>query len=399
MSQSHTSFKQDPYRATRKTQSPDGQHSYYNSVPSINSEQLLHSRSASESSSTTRLATTTMNNVPIKKHVLYRTEESYYEPQDPYAPRIRNEDRKQHHEEEERRRGRRKKDGNSYLPYSNHRHDPYNSAESIFLQEDNVDDLPSFNSPQAAAAAADHNHARGPVGSILQDNINMDMMNDYPYYTPYQSDMNLRGTKPTTTPSVLIQSLPPVKKKKWWERRLGMSGQKLVFILFIFISAVGVIWYFVWPREPTLRFIAAGLKDGTTANYTSTSIEANWIVNFTVLNSESWIPTQMKDFAINVIEGSSGEIVGSGHSGHVVLKPRSIDQIVTIPILIQLTRDATNPTLKTLLSACSVLNEDLSSPLPKQTLDIRFRVSYYISGIIWHNSGDVIPESYFQCPS
>ncbi|KAI9483406.1 MAG: hypothetical protein EXX96DRAFT_558092 [Benjaminiella poitrasii] len=383
------SFKQDPYRAMRKHPSPEG---YPYKSQSLNSEQLIHSRSASESS-TTGLAT---NNTAAKH--MYRTEDEYnnfdYEQQDPYAPRIKKEPKKRKkknnqpqsdiNNEEEKR-------NNSYLPYSNHQQDPYNPIEPIHLQEeDSIDGLPSFSSPRA------HN-SYGPVGSILQDNINIDMMNDHPYYTPYQ--INNQKTKNGTTNSILIQSLPPAKKKKWWTRTLGISGRKLTFIVFGFIAAVAVVWYFVWPREPTLQFLAADLVDGTTANYTSTSIEANWLVNFTVLNSESWIPTQMQNFAVKLIEGSSGDTFGTGNSGHVVLKARSIDQIVSIPINIDFTRDATNPTLKTLLNACSVLNEDLSSPMPKQSLDIRFRVTYYISGIVWHTSGDVIPASYFQCPS
>jgi hypothetical protein len=320
-------------------------------------------------------------------------EYDYYNQQDPYAPRQQGERKKkkksrqpkshiqqQYYSEEEKR-------ANSYLPYSNHNRDPYDPVEPIYLQEEHVDDLPSFNSPS-------NRNYRGGVGSILQDNIVMDMMNENSPYAPHADD----DYKQQPTNSVLIQQLPPAKKKKWWTR-LGISGRKLVFIAFGFIALVAVIWFFVWPRDPTLRFLDAGLVDDNAARYTTTSMEATWIVNFTVINRENWIPTNIQNFAVSVVEGITGETFGYGDSGHVMLWPRSADQqVVPVTIHINFTRDATNPTLKNLLDACWMKNRDLASPMSRQSLNVKFSVVYYIAGISWHTISEVIPSSYFQCP-
>lgn len=319
-------------------------------------------------------------------------EYAYYNQQDPYAPRQQGERKKkkksrqprqppvqqQYHNEDEKR-------ANSYLPYSNHNRDSYDQGEPIYLQDD-IDDLPSFNSPS-------NRNNRGAVGSILQDNIVMEMMNDNSPYAP-QTDENY---KQQTTNSVLIQQLPPAKKKKWWAR-LGISGRKLVFIAFAFIAVVAVIWFFVWPRDPTLQFLDAGLVDDNAAHYTTTSMEATWVVNFTVINKENWIPTNMQNFAVSAVEGVTGESFGYGNSGHVMLWPRSTEQIVPVTIDINFTRNATNPTLKNLLDACWMKNRDLASPMPRQSLSIKFSIVYYIAGITWHTRSEVMPSSYFQCP-
>lgn len=200
--------------------------------------------------------------------------------------------------------------------------------------------------------------------------------------------------KKQNTNSALI---PAVKKKKWW-RKGGLIGKKLVFIVFIFIAVVAVIWYFVWPRTPTLQFLDAGLLNESTANYTSTSMVASWQVNFTVINSDNWIPTNIHNLAINVVEETTGVVFGSGNSGALKLSGRSIDQVISVPIQINFVRNADDATLKTLINACRIINRDISSIAPKQTLEVKFSIVYYIAGIVWHPSASVAPQSYFQCP-
>lgn len=192
--------------------------------------------------------------------------------------------------------------------------------------------------------------------------------------------------------------ISPTRKSKrmWITKKLGISGRKLVFTVFGFITIVVIIWYFMWPRTPTLAFLEAGLISN--ANYSSTNMLATWNVNFTVNNYDNWIPTNINNFAVSVLDSSTGEKFGFGNSGHLMLRPRSIDQIITVPIYINFTRDATNPTIIDLLNACSMINQDLSSPLPKQTLDISFSVIYYIAGIAWNPVSTFSPTSYFQCP-
>jgi hypothetical protein len=264
-------------------------------------------------------------------------------------------------------------------------------VEPIYLEDD---DSPSNRNTMASS----NNHHRGPVGSILQDNIVMDMIQDEELGSQYNKPNNnsrnnhddLLATKE------MMAATSPNKGRLWITKKLGISGRKLVFIVFGFIAIVVIIWYFMWPRTPTLSFLEAGLTSN--ANYSSTTMIANWNVNFTVNNQDNWIPTNINNFAVSVIDSSTGEIFGYGNSNHLSLKPRSIDQIITVPIYINFTRDPTNPTIIDLLNACSMINQDLSSPLPTQTLDISFSVVYYIAGIAWHTISTFSPTSYFQCP-
>ncbi|KAI9365923.1 hypothetical protein BD770DRAFT_82075 [Pilaira anomala] len=296
----------------------------------------------------------------------------YYQ-QDPYAPR-QLEKKKKKKRNNPQQVDQPEKRANSYLPYTNHNRDPY-SVEPVYLQEE--DQLPNFNSPHS------HN-GRGPVGSILQDNIVMDTINDESDYYDNHSDINKKE-----------QILPLSIKKSWWVR-LGISGKKLVFSAFGTLAILVIIWYFVWPRTPTLAFLDAGLKSGGV--YTPTSMEAVWTVNFTVNNRDNWVPTNINNFAVNVLDGSTGEVFGSGNTNSLKLWPRSIDQTIKVDIYINFTRDATSQTLINLRDACTVINRDQGTPPAKQTLDIRFSVVYYIAGIIWNPVSTFSPLSYFQCP-
>lgn len=333
-------------------------------LPSLGSEKN-HSRSASESS-TTRLSLTT--NID--------TYTSDYYQQDPYAPRLEHTKKKKKGTQQQHSvNDNPEKRTNSYLPYSNHKRNPYDPAEPIHLQEE--DNLPSFSSPNLG------NTGRGPVGSILQDNIVMDTIDD----DYYNDDIKTEKRKD--------EIITPIKKS-WWIR-LGISGKKLVFTIFGFLGITILIWYFVWPRTPTLTFLDAGLKSG--GIYTTTSMEAVWTVNFTVNNHDNWIPTNINNFAVNVLDGSTGEVFGSGNSNHVMLTPRTIDQIIPVDIYINFTRPANSETLNNLRLSCMFINRDQGSSSPKQSLDIEFSVVYYISGISWHVVSTFGPSSpYFQCP-
>ncbi|CEP14987.1 hypothetical protein [Parasitella parasitica] len=355
---SQRQYKADPYRAARKPPSPDG---YYDSPPTVNSDQF-HSRSPSESS-TSKLANTITGTIN----------------QDPYAPTS-------HIKKKKYKPATPAMDGekraNSYLPYSNHSRNPYDPVEPIYLDRDD-DYLPSFNSP----GQYQQRGSQQPVGSILQDNIIMDMMNDH-----HNINDDTYETKPH-----LEQILPPIKKKKWWTK-YGLSGRRLVVIAFVFIIIVGVLTYFVWPRTPTLQFLDATLENGSQPTYNDTMLIANWNVSFTVYNNDNFIPTNIQNLAVSVIENGSGDVFGRGNSGHWMLKPKSQDQVINIPISIDFHRDATNQAIKTLANACKIKEVD-SANAPKQSLSITFEIVYYVAGIVWHPVARVSPTTYFDCPS
>ncbi|KAI8994811.1 hypothetical protein BDB01DRAFT_858169 [Pilobolus umbonatus] len=355
------SHKIDPYRAIRKS-SPDVHPSRYES-------DQADSRSPSESS-TTQLAMS-----PAKQHMtapnnidMYPEQYEDYS-QDPY------------HSRQNKTSDYRKKKGgdqraNSYLPYSNHKPAPYEPNNPILLQDDE-DYLPSFDQPGK----------RGPVGSILQDNINMDMLD---HNGPYQSP-------PENAKVEAVE--PPAKKRAWW-LRLGISGKKMVFITFGLITVIAIVWFIVWPRVPTLEFVNAELAEYETV-ITEDSMDVAWSVNFTVKNEDNFIPTSIKNFEFTIYNANTQVAFGKGNSGKLTLKPKSIGQIITIPIYVRYTSTGPNDqTWRDLYDSCIRHTIDVQAPVNQQSLNIRFQVVYYIAGLTWTYVSNFTPASgYFQCPN
>lgn len=314
----------------------------------------------------------------------YGGEEYDYYSQDPYAPRQSEKKKKKktnHRHQQQQYPQQPEKRANSYLPYSNHNRDPYDPVEPVYLQEE-VDDLPSFNSPRSGG----NRGPRAPIGSILQDNIAMDMINEdhNNYYAPNSND--------ETKKELALEPLPPLKKKSRWAK-LGISGRKLLFITFAFLAIVVVIGYFVWPRDPVLIFTEAAVADNTTPAYTNNSMTATWNVTFRVNNENNWVPTNIDNFAFAAIDQGSGKTTfGTGNSGHLVLRPKSSDQTFNVIINIDFHGDVTNPTLQNLLNACQFIKQDAS-------LNVIFQVEYFISGYVWHTKATVSPMNYFACPT
>lgn len=230
-----------------------------------------------------------------------------------------------------------------------------------------MDELPSFNQPGQ------------------QETIAMELMDPDGLYNP--NSASLKNNPPPIQPS---------SEKKGW-RRLGCSGRKLVFVGFAFVIAVIIVWYFVWPRTPTLQYVATSLEGDSIL--TDDTMEALWKVNFTVLNQENFVPTSMQKFAVSVMDANTGVTFGEGNSNYLMLRGRSIDQVITIPIYINYTSSgSTDATFKDLTAACSAANQAASSS-PK-SLNVKFKIVYYISGIVWHTVSTVSPmTSYFQCPT
>ncbi|KAI9259319.1 hypothetical protein BY458DRAFT_517455 [Sporodiniella umbellata] len=262
------------------------------------------------------------------------------------------------------------KRANSYLPYSHHGGEAPVSAEGVYLEEE----LPSF---------------ERPAGSLLHDTIAMTMMEpDDGYHGQTAAHKNIH----TAVPSLIA-----MKKKRWWTR-VGISGRKLVFFGFLLIIVVILIWFFVWPRVPTLQYTAVDLDSAPTM--TNSSIQAVWRVNFTVLNGDNWIPTRIQNFAVQAIDTNTEVPFGWGDSGRLMLTGQSIDQVITIPVHINYTSlNPADATFQHLSSACSIVNQDLASP-HTQTLGVKFKIVYSIAGIVWHPVSFVSPATtHFQCPT
>ncbi|ORY91171.1 hypothetical protein BCR43DRAFT_498627 [Syncephalastrum racemosum] len=350
---SHSYFRtSDPYRAVRKSTTPDSTGS------SQQTDQ--HSRTASDSS-TSRLA-------PAAGSRFNGYE--YYD-DDPYALPPRHEPhlgkktrRKQHHTSEDER-------ANSYLPYSHHRRDPYAAQEPIYLEEDN---MPSFTSP--------NKNSMGGVGSLLQDNIAMDMVDQQPPAVPQKQQLD---------PS--LDPLPEIKKRKRSRRLCGLHRRTLVFIVFIFVVIVAVIWYFVWPRYPPLYYLES---KAVNSDWKPTYVTSTWYVNMTADNSENWVPTRIKNFEVELLDANTNQKFGSGSSGSIILPPRQSN--VNVPFTFDIHYVASDQQDTTLqdLTLCSAVKTNPTPETP-QSLNVIFQVTYHIEGFAWTKRSTVRPSG-FQCP-
>ncbi|KAI8083095.1 uncharacterized protein BX664DRAFT_388191 [Halteromyces radiatus] len=372
----------DPYRAARRTLSPAD--SYDSSK--LRSESDIHSRSASDSS-TSRLTTS---------QPTYDHRRNDYYTDDPYAPRqtshkhhTRKDTPESHHttnssstipSQEQQSDYYQAQKANSYLPYSHHqpgKKDHYYQppATSMYLESEH---LPSFTSP----------HNGGGVGSLLQDNIVMDMV-DSPILTRRKEGLD---------------RLPPLEEKKR-RRFYGLGAKRLLIIVFIFIVIVVIVWYFVWPRTFTMTYVDTNLYGSAYQpihpNNTVTGFQTTWNVSMMADNKENWVPTHVSRLDLDIYDQSTGVRFANGTYGSFVLPPKSqkpIDFIVNIDY----DPAPNDQTLQDLSAACLAQLEpnDPSQPQPQsqQSLNLHFDVTYHIAGIAW-TSQTRQNVGQFNCPT
>ncbi|KAI7862022.1 hypothetical protein BDF14DRAFT_186456 [Spinellus fusiger] len=333
----------DPYRAARKAPSP------------------------ASDSSTSRLASASHPVANYSPHDDYE-----YQEEDPYAiaPRYNPGEKKRH-----RKRDPAEQRANSYLPYSHHKRDPYAPSEPIYLEEDN---LPSFNSPGKD----------GAVGSILQDNIAMDMVDQNP---PRSAGRNKSLQH--------LEPLPEIKRKK--RRCCGLSRRTAVYTVFALCVVTAVVCYFVWPRIPVLRLLDSGLNGSANSFITTNAtyeLDADWLVNMTVDNTANWVPTRVNDFAVKIIDMNSGQSFGKGNSGFLVVPPKGH---ITVSIPMSIYYKAWSPTDITWQDLYTACGPQKQNPMPEEqiSLNVRFEVTYYIAGMIGTQVASVVPSNGFACPT
>lgn len=325
----------------------------------------MHSRTESESS-TSRLA----------RRDVYNNNDYSYE-DDPYAVPPR-----QYVGE----KGRQKDDDlyqqqertNSYLPYSHHRReDPFATPEPIYLEDERLHNFGSSSPP---------NPDGGGVGSLLQDTIAMDMADDN------NSKPTPRGKK--STPK--LDPLPTIKKRRK-RRCCGLRRRILVFLAFILVAIIAAVWFFVWPRAPSMQFLQAGIDESYNSTLTKNIIQEVWNITMTVDNSQNWVPTHMKDFYAQIVDANTGVKFGTGNSGSMVLPPRQSRVVISIPMKIGFSStNEQDPTLQDIIK-CR-MKETSPGPQVQESLNVIFYIDQYIAGIAWKTTSIVHPSG-FQCPS
>ncbi|KAI8997676.1 hypothetical protein BDB01DRAFT_752809 [Pilobolus umbonatus] len=288
------------------------------------------------------------------------TNQSMSEYDDPYATAFYNNRRRVTTKEER---------ANSYLPYSHHARDPDQKTTPIYLEDEYT--VPASNTLG--------------VGSILQDNRN-------DYINPPVADINNINT---------TDVLPEISKRKRQRQCCGLNYRLLMFISAIIIAVVVVIWYFVWPRIPTLALddVDNTGKIIVSTNTTKKYMSANWLVNMTTANSENWVPTRISSIHFVFIDKSTDQPFGQGSIGSMVLPAKQFS-IITFPVEIKYeTDDLNDVTFQDLYNACGI---QVASPVPFENqqglLNVAIQVTYKIHGIAW-STHKLIPAPNLVCPT
>lgn len=309
----------------------------------------MHSRTASDSS-TSRLYTGAMSN------------NDYYE--DPYAKQYKkwrsstviNNERT-----------------HSYLPYSHHQRDPDPKSEPVFIEEHTA---PTSTSLGVGSML--------PESTIDQTTRKEQTTNSIPDYTDKMTE------------------LPEITKRRRKKRRIcGLRYRTAAFIVFLCIAVIVVIWYFVWPRIPTLALDAVDNVGNiqVSTNTTKKSVSTNWMLNFTADNSENWVPTRFASIDISITDDKTQLSFGNGSRGSFVL-PAQKKTIVPIPMAIYYASEEPNDaTFQDLYNACGV-QVTPNSPFNNQQdgLNVTLHITYHIAGIVWPTTRHV-PVVGLMCPT
>ncbi|KAI8879878.1 hypothetical protein K501DRAFT_255991 [Backusella circina FSU 941] len=302
---------------------------------------VVHSRTASDSS-TTKLNTT----IPQR---------SFYD--DPYS------NRKPRATRVETDRA------YSYLPYSHHQRDPNQAPPTTIYIE-------SESAPPSSSLG---------IGSLLHDD-NYASMNE-----------PIRHKEPNHHQNSM--ALPERKNRR--KRICGLSYRMAALLLLVFVIVIIVIWYFVWPRVPSLSLDDIDVNDQLKipTNTTQKTISTSWLVNISADNSANWVPTRIQYWDVTITDDTTNRLFGQGQTGSFVLPPRKTS-IITLPMNIYYeTTNENDTTFQDLYNACGIQEK---TPVADQTkqgrLNATFHVTHHISGIVWSPTSS-IPAIGLDCPT
>lgn len=311
-------------------------------APFTGESEGAHSRSASDSS-TKRLtgSPTTM------KH---------YTADDPYA---RNSDYRIKFSEPGR--------ANSYLPYSHHRHDPLAPVEPILIEDERANTMQTD---------------KDRTISLQPENMTLHRPSII--------------TRPESPPPLSFTT----KKRRRGRGFCGLPWQSWLLIGILAAVAIALIWYFVWPRVPTLGLLSVDDTSSTGGWGTNALVyNTTWNVNMTADNSANWVPTRIQQISVSVIDRDTEQEFGQGQLNDFVMQPRSKSGTVAIPVNIFYQATSTSDqTYKDLYNACGPQEQSLTPQSGQVSLDVDFRVTIRISGIAWSTTTVISAPSNFACP-
>jgi hypothetical protein len=270
---------------------------------------------------------------------------------------------------------------NSYLPYSHH--PPGKNGElyqppatSMLLESEHI---PSFTSP----------HGRdGGIGSLLQDNIIMDMVE-----TPIRTHH-----KETTA----LDPLPPLNKKKR-RRCFGLGRRRMAAIVVPVVIAIALVWFFVWPRTFDITFVDADLYSETDVwtpqNEPPTGFQAWWNVSMKTNNNANWIPTHVNALDLTIYDKNTSRQMGTCTNTTFVFAPKT-EQFIHFFIDVNYqTSTTTDPTIQHIYSSCFVNPQPSPQQQqpPAENLHLTMKLTYHIAGLAW--SSETYQNVEIPCPS
>ncbi|KAI8975080.1 hypothetical protein BDF20DRAFT_876818 [Mycotypha africana] len=275
---------------------------------------------------------------------------------------------------------------NSYLPYSHHARDPNQKAEPIYIEE--------YSAPATTSLG---------VGSLLHDSM-LD-----PYTQPHHQlnsshgktiDSKVSNDKDLHDEEALPEHL--LKKRRRKQRKCcGLRLLTVGFISVVVTVIIVLVWYFVWPRIPsmTLDDVDNIGSIQVITNSTRKVMSTQWLLNLTADNSVNWVPTRIQALDIFITDDKTNQAFGNGSSGFFILPPKK-KSIVTIPMTIFYASDNVNDTtFQDLYNACGV---QVTSNTPfenlQDSLNVTLHLTYHISGIAWTYNRD-IPYQGLLCPT
>lgn len=322
---------------------------------SISDSSEFHSRTASDSSTGKSYTTTAL----IDNHNNF---------EDPYA--------KSHYKNKKRLSLSANERANSYLPYSHHERDVNQNVEPIYIED-------TTTTPATTSLG---------IGSILNENLLFSNDSKKP-----QHSSNIPNHQNLTSDLPIMNTL---RRKKQVKTYFGLRLRTILFIVFIWVVIIVIIWYFVWPRIPTLTLQDIN-NNGTTQVITNTTkkiMSTDWTINMTADNSNNWVPTRFDSIDLTIIDYNTNVQFGNGSLTHFTLPARKQSNLI-IPITIYYaTEDRNDTTFQDLYNACGIL---LSSTNPydnqQDVLNVTFSVTYHISGIVWSTT-KYVPYTGVTCP-
>ncbi|ORX58208.1 hypothetical protein DM01DRAFT_1405835 [Hesseltinella vesiculosa] len=361
--------RNDPYRTARKTHSPAG---------SCESNQLksvdAHSRSASDSS-TTKLTSSNHDRPdyytddPYARH--HRTDSTPSHPLPNVTSLGDTNNMAQIQDDQFQPRT------HSYLPYSNHQPTQrlYQTPSSSLALDDSGR-LHSFSTPDGK-----------PVGSLLQDNFTMDMV-----------DTPIRQQRKEELPAI---DLAVPKSRHHRCLGLGRKGKLLVFAFFVIVVLI-LLLYFVCPRALNVSVVQGTLFSSNTGsnntltspNNASTGYSNNWNISVSIDNTANWVPIHINQLDLFVYDASTGIGIGNGSTSALQLNPKSQSLIFINTTIDYHSSNPSDPTLVDIGEACTSAQITTGTP---HAFDLLFVFTYRLRTLAWSLSTSVRPSD-FICP-